>query len=67
MVSVSVRIDPKTFEEFQQACEDFAKGLNTDTHDVAIHQAHLICLDAMRFTPPMMKSGGGGLSKESRE
>ena len=65
MVSVSVRIDPKTFEEFQQACEDFAKGLNTDTHDVAIHQAHLICLDAMRFTPPMMKSGGGGLSSES--
>lgn len=62
MVSVSVKIDPKSFEDFQKAVEDFAKGLNTDTHDVAIHQAHLICIDAMKFTPPMMKSGGGGLT-----
>ena len=66
MVSVSVRIDPKTFEEFQKACEDFAKGLGVDTHDVAIRQAHLICMDAMNFTPPMLKSGGGGLSDEAR-
>lgn len=62
MVDVKVRIDPKTFEEFQQACEDFAKGLGVDTHDVAIRQAHLICMDAMNFTPPMARSGGGGLS-----
>jgi hypothetical protein len=61
MVSVSVKIDPKSFEEFQKACEDFAMGLGVDTHDVAIRQAHLICMDAMTFTPPMMKSGGGGL------
>jgi len=61
MVSVSVKIDPKSFEEFQRACEEFAKGLGVDTHDVAIRQAHLICMDAMTFTPPMMKSGGGGL------
>ena len=66
MVDVKVRIDPKTFEEFQQACEDFAKGLGVDTHDVAIRQAHLICMDAMNFTPPMLKTGGGGLSDEAR-
>jgi len=65
MVSVSVKIDPKSFEEFQRACEEFAKGLGVDTHDVAIRQAHLICMDAMTFTPPMMKSGGGGLTKEA--
>jgi len=63
MVSVSVKIDPKSFEEFQRACEEFAKGLGVDTHDVAIRQAHLICMDAMNFTPPMLKSGGGGLGK----
>jgi hypothetical protein len=63
MVSVSVKIDPKSFEEFQRACEDFARGLGVDTHDVAISQAHLICMDAMNFTPPMLKSGGGGLGK----
>jgi hypothetical protein len=66
MVSVSVKIDPKSFEEFQKACEDFAKGLGVDTHDVAIAQAHLICRDAMDFTPPMLKSGGGGMSDEAR-
>jgi len=63
MVNVSVKIDPKSFEEFQRACEEFAKGLGVDTHDVAIRQAHLICMDAMNFTPPMLKSGGGGLGK----
>lgn len=61
MVSVSVKIDPKSFEDFQKAVEEFAQGLGVDTHDVAIRQAHLICMDAMTFTPPMMKSGGGGL------
>ncbi len=65
MVSVSVKIDPKSFEEFQRAVEEFAKGINADTHDVAIHQAHLICQDAMKFTPPMMKTGGGGLSNDA--
>jgi hypothetical protein len=63
MVNVSVKIDPKSFEEFQRACEEFAMGLGVDTHDVAIRQAHLICMDAMNFTPPMLKSGGGGLGK----
>ena len=66
MVDVSVKIDPKSFEEFQTAVEEFAKGLGVDTHDVAIRQAHLICMDAMRFTPPMLKTGGGGLSDEAR-
>ena len=63
MVDVKVKIDPKSFEEFQRACEEFAMGLGVDTHDVAIRQAHLICMDAMTFTPPMLKSGGGGLGK----
>jgi len=67
MVSVSVKIDPKSFEEFQKACEEFAKGLGVDTHDVAIRQAHLICIDAMKFTPPMAKSGGDGLSNNAKD
>jgi len=66
MVNVSVKIDPKSFEEFQRAIEEFAKGLNVGTHDVAIAQAHLICRDAMDFTPPMSKSGGGGRADSSR-
>jgi hypothetical protein len=67
MVNVSVKIDPKSFEDFQRACEEFAMGLGVDTHDVAIHQAHLICMDAMNFTPPMLKSGGGGLGKGAQD
>jgi hypothetical protein len=63
MINVSVKIDPKSFEEFQKACEDFAKGLNTGTHYVAIAQAHHICMEAMEFTPPLAKGGGQGLKK----
>ena len=66
MVDVSVKIDPKSFEEFQTAVEEFAKGLGVDTHDVAIAQAHLICRDAMDFTPPMAKGGGDGMADSSR-
>ena len=66
MVDVKVKIDPKTFEEFQQACVDFAIGLNTGTHDVAIAQAHHICMEAMKFTPPLVKGGGGGLKKPAQ-
>lgn len=67
MVDVSVKIDPKSFEEFQTAVEEFAKGLGVDTHDVAIRQAHLICMDAMTFTPPMSKGGGQGLASSSKQ
>ena len=67
MVNVSVRIDPKTFEEFQQALNDFATQLGKDFQDEAIHQGHLLCVDAMTYTPPMDRSGGKGLNKPAEK
>jgi hypothetical protein len=63
MVNVSVKIDPKSFEEFQRALEEFSTGLGKDFQDTAIQQAALLCDDALTLTPPMLKSGGGGKSK----
>jgi len=66
MVSVSVKIDPKTFEEFQKALNDFATQLGKDFQDEAIHQGHLLCVDAMTLTPPMDRGGGKGLKDPAR-
>jgi hypothetical protein len=66
MIDIKVKIDPKTFEDFHKACVDFAIGLNTGTHDVAIAQAHHICMEAMEFTPPLAKGGGQGLKKPAQ-
>jgi hypothetical protein len=66
MVNVSVKIDPKSFEEFQKALNDFATELGKDFQDEAIHQGHLLCVDAMRFTPPMDRGGGKGLKDPAR-
>jgi hypothetical protein len=62
MVDVKVKIDPKSFEEFQKALNDFATQLGKDFQDEAIHQGHLLCMDAMTFTPPMNRGGGKGLT-----
>jgi hypothetical protein len=67
MVSLSVKIDPKSLEEFQKALNDFTTQLGKDFQDEAIHQGHLLCVDAMRFTPPMDRSGGKGLSKSAEK
>lgn len=67
MQVASVKIDKKSFDEFQRAIKNFSQGLGMDIQDVAIKQAHLICTDAMTFTPPMRKGGGGGLSVEARK
>jgi len=66
MIDIKVKIDPKTFEDFHKAWVDFAIGLNTGTHDVAIAQAHHICMEAMEFTPPLAKGGGQGLKKPAQ-
>jgi hypothetical protein len=67
MVDVKVKIDPKTFEEFQKALNDFATQLGKDFQDEAIHQGHLLCVDAMRYTPPMDRGGGKGIKDPARK
>lgn len=60
---VKVDITPKSYAEFKDTLEAIAKMTGVAEKDVAKKQAMLLCEDMARFTPPLVKGGGGGLSK----
>lgn len=62
---VKVNIEPKSFAEFKATLEAIAKMTGVAEKDVAKKQAALICEDMARFTPPLIKNGGQGLTKKS--
>ena len=55
-------IEPKSLADFNATMLQFAKEVGGDVENIAREQMHLICRDAMTFTPPMPKGGGRGLS-----
>ena len=63
---VKVEIVPKSYAEFKTTLEDIARMLGVAEKDVAKKQAALICEDMARFTPPLVKGGGQGLSKAAQ-
>lgn len=63
---VKVEIVPKSYAEFKTTLEDMARMLGVAEKDVAKKQAALICEDMARFTPPLVKGGGQGLSKAAQ-
>jgi hypothetical protein len=64
---VKVSITPKSYEEFKQTLSAIARMTGVAEKDVAKKQAALICEDMARFTPPLVKGGGGGLSNLSKQ
>lgn len=60
-------ITPKSYEEFMTALEEFQKNSNQGMADVFLEQAALMCRDSMVLTPPIVKSGGQGLSKDAKK
>jgi len=60
---VKVSINPKSLSEFMVTLKAFASMTGMAERDVAKKQAALICEDMARFTPPLIKGGGGGLTK----
>ena len=60
---VKVSIEPKSLSEFMATLKAIAAMTGVAEKDVAKKQAALICEDMARFTPPLIKGGGGGLSK----
>lgn len=62
---VTVRINPKSFEDFSKALQRFAKRSKQTLRDATLEQAALACQDAATFTPPLVKGGGKGLSKQA--
>lgn len=57
-----VSIEPKSLAEFVEACRQFAAGMKITMRDAVLEQAMLACQDAAKFTPPLPKGGGNGLS-----
>jgi hypothetical protein len=54
-------LEKKSFEEFSAMLKNFAKASRTTMRNASIQQMRLAARDAMIFSPPMAKSGGGGL------
>lgn len=60
-------ITPKSYEEFMTALKEFSTNSNQGMADVFLEQAALMCRDSMVLTPPILKAGGGGLSKDAKK
>ena len=63
---VKVDITPKSYADFKRTLEAIARMTGVAEKDVAKKQAALICEDMARFTPPLVKGGGQGLSKAAQ-
>jgi hypothetical protein len=59
-------IVPRSRDEFMAAIEAFSKGTGDGMKDVFLEQGALCCRDSMIFTPPIVKAGGDGMSKEAK-
>ena len=66
-MAVKVSIEPKSLAEFVEACRQFAAGTKIAMRDAVLEQAMFACQDAANFTPPMLKSGGGGLTPAAKK
>lgn len=60
-------IIPRSRDEFVAAMEQFRNGTNDSLVDVFLEQGALCCRDSMIFTPPIVKAGGDGMSKDAKK
>lgn len=64
---MEARIVPRSRDEFVAAMEQFRNGTNESLIDVFLEQGALCCRDSMVFTPPIIKAGGDGMSKDAKK
>ena len=62
-----VSIEPKSLQQFVEACRQFAAGMKITMRDAVLEQAMLACQDAAKFTPPLPMGGGDGLSPAAKK
>lgn len=65
-MAAKVSIEPKSLAEFVEACRQFAAGMKITMRDAVLEQGMLACQDAAKFTPPLPKGGGNGLSPAAK-
>ena len=63
---MEARLVPRSRDEFMAAMEAFSEGTGDGLRDVFLVQGALCCRDSMIFTPPIVKAGGDGMSKEAK-
>lgn len=63
---VKVTLDPKSEAEFVEACRQFAAGMGITMRDAVLEQGMLACQDGAKFTPPLPRGGGNGLSTAAK-
>lgn len=64
---MEARLIPRSRDEFMDAIKAFSKGTGDGMYDVFLEQAALCCRDSMIFTPPIVKAGGDGMSKDAKK
>jgi hypothetical protein len=63
---VKVSLEPKSLNQFIEAIGQFAAGMKITMRDAVLEQAALACQDAAKFTPPLPRGGGRGLSSGAK-
>ena len=66
-MGIQVRLEPKSKAEFISAIQKFATRSKQTLRDATLEQAALACQDAAKFTPPLAKGGGNGLSPAAKK
>lgn len=61
-VSATLKFDPKSLAEFNQAMTEYAFACHETIRDIALKNAALICRESMMLTPPMGAGRKGGLT-----
>jgi hypothetical protein len=60
--SVQVVVNKDSFDRFQFALAEFRLAAGISMRDGFIREAGFCCYEFMRYSPPMPKSGGGGMT-----
>lgn len=59
-------IEPRSYSDFMMVLDKFTAAVGSTVEMACREQMHLICRDAMNFTPPMPAGGGRGLTDSAR-
>lgn len=65
--TVQVVVDKRSFDRFQFALNEFRIATGISMRDGFIREAGYCCYEFMRYSPPMPKSGGQGLTKAAKK
>ena len=63
---VKVSVNQASYARMMAALRQYSIDTQQSIHDVVCEQGALLCRDLATFTPPLVKGGGQGLSKNAK-